>query len=116
MKLAFVVLAAALPMAAQPKKLVNAQVDSRSAAAGLEGVFHTLVTTQPQPAWIAYTVPASRVRQFGCDGYWRDGDFSVSGGTVHLEPPSEALVLFRVDANQIGRIRTMAPDCDIDAG
>jgi HEAT repeat protein len=113
---ALLLLAAALPAAAQPKKLVNAQVDTRSAAAGLESVFRQLLTAQPQPAWIAYTVPAARGRQFGCDSYWRDGEFTVAGGTVHLEPPSEALVLFRVDANQVGKIRTLAPDCDIDAG
>ena len=116
MRTALVLLAAALAAAAQPKKLVNAQVDTRSASAGLESVFRQLMTAQPQPAWIAYTVPAARGRQFGCDSYWRDGEFTVAGGTVHLEPPSEALVLYRVDANQVGKIRTLAPDCDIDAG
>jgi hypothetical protein len=116
MKTALLLLAAALPTFAQPKKLVNAQVDTRSASGGLETVFRTLMTTQPQPAWIGYTVPAARGRQFGCDSYWRDGEFTVAGGTVHLEPPTEALVLYRVDGNQIGKIRTLAPDCDIDAG
>src|SRR4029077_4718837 len=116
MRTALLLLAAALSAAAQPKKLVNAQLDTRSAAAGLEGVFRQLMTAQPQPAWIAYTVPAARGRQFGCDSYWRDGEFTVAGATVHLEPPSEALVLYRVDANQVGKIRTLAPDCDIDAG
>ena len=116
MRTALLLLAAVLPTAAQPKKLVNAQLDTRSASAGLEGVFRQLTTAQPQPAWIAYTVPAARGRQFGCDSYWRDGEFTVAGGTVHLEPPSEVLVLYRVDANQVGKIRTLAPDCDIDAG
>jgi HEAT repeats len=116
MRIAALLLAAGLPMAAQPKKLVNAQVDTRSASAGLEGVFRTLVAAQPQPAWIGYIVPASHGRQFGCNSYWRDGEFTIAGGTVHLEPPSEALVLFRVDANQVDKIRTLAPDCDIDAG
>jgi HEAT repeat protein len=113
---ALLLLAAVLPSAAQPKKLVNAQMDTRSASAGLESVFRQLLSAQPQPAWIAYTVPASRGRMFGCDSYWRDGEFTVAGGTVHLEPPSEALILYRVDANQVGKIRTLAPDCDIDAG
>jgi len=115
-KTALLLLAAALAMTAQPQKLVNAKVDTRSASAGLESVFRTLLTAQPQPAWIAYTVPAARGRHFGCDNYWRDGDFTVAGGTVYLEPPSEALVLYRVESNQVGRIRTLAPGCDIDAG
>jgi HEAT repeat protein len=116
MRIALLLLAAALPAGAQPKKLVNAQLDTRSASAGLESVVRQLISAQPQPAWIAYTVPAARGRQFGCDSYWRDGEFTVAGGTVHLEPPSEALVLYRVDANQVGKVRTLAPDCDIDAG
>jgi len=116
MKAALLLLAAAFPAASQPRKLVNAQVDTRSASAGLEIVFRALLTAQPQPAWIGYTVPAARGRQFGCDSYWREGEFTVAGGTVHLEPPSEALILYRVDGNQVGKIRTLAPDCDIDAG
>jgi hypothetical protein len=116
MKVALWLVAVALPLAAQPKKLVNARVDARSAAAGLEKEFRGLETAQPQPAWIAYTAPAARTRQFGCDSYWRDGETIVAGGTVHLEPPLEVMVLFRVEGNQVGRIRTLAPDCDIDAG
>jgi hypothetical protein len=109
-------LAAALPLAAQPPKLVNAQLDSRPAPAGLESVVRTLESAQPQPAWIGYTVPAARTRQFGCDCCWHDGGLSISGGTVHLEPPAQVLILMRVDANRVDRIRALAPDCDIDAG
>lgn len=116
MRTALLLMAAALVAVAQPKKLVNAQLDTRPASGGLESAFRPLLAAQPQPAWIAYTVPAARGRNFGCDSYWRDGEFTVAGGTVHLEPPPEALVLFRVDANQVGKIRTLAPDCDIDAG
>ena len=56
----FCLLAAALSLAAQPKLLVNAQADTRSAASGLEPVVRTLSSAQPQPAWIGYTVPALR--------------------------------------------------------
>jgi hypothetical protein len=54
-------MAAALPLAAQPKLLVNARLDTRPASAGLEQSFRPLVTAQPQPAWIAYSVPSTRV-------------------------------------------------------
>jgi hypothetical protein len=50
MKWGFWLMAAALPLAAQPKLLVNAQTDTRSAASGLESAYRALLTTQPQPA------------------------------------------------------------------
>jgi hypothetical protein len=106
----------ALPLTAQPKKLVNAQVDTRPAASGLEALFHALEAADPQPAWIAYTVPATRERRFGCDSYSRDGETAIGGGTVYLEAPAEALILYRVEAHHAERIRTVAPECDIDAG
>ena len=105
-------LMAALPLAAQPKLLVNAQTDTKSAAAGLEQTLRPLVTAQPQPAWIGYSVPG--VRAFmGCD-YVRDG-FNQPG-VVHLEPPDHVVVLLRVESGEIQRIRSLSPDCEIDAG
>jgi hypothetical protein len=116
MKTALILLAAVLPLAAQPKKLVNAQVTTHSASGGLDSAFRTVTSAQPQPAWIGYTVPASRGRQFGCNSNWNDGGFMVNGGAVYLEPPSHVLVLYRVEGNRVGKIRTLAPECDIDAG
>jgi hypothetical protein len=104
---------AAMPLAAQPKLLVNAQVDTRAASTGLDGVFHALLGQQPQPAWIGYSVPAVRNGGLGCE-YVRDG-FS-SPGVVHLEPPDHAVVLLRVDSGAVTRIRSLSPDCEIDAG
>src|ERR1035437_6990348 len=105
-------MAAALPLGAQPKLLVNAKLDTRSAAAGLEQTFRPLVTAQPQPAWIAYSVPSTRAG-LGCD-YVRDG--WSQPGVIHLEPPDHAVILFRVEAGAVERIRTLSPDCEIDAG
>jgi hypothetical protein len=99
-------------LSAQPKLLVNAQLDSRSAAAGLESTFKAAAAAQPQPAWIAYSVPSVRVFM-GCD-YVRDG-FGQQG-VIHLEPPDHAVILFRVDRGAIERIRSLSPDCEIDAG
>jgi hypothetical protein len=105
-------IAAALPLAAQPKLLVNAQVDTKSAASGLEQTLRPLISAQPQPAWIGYSVPS--VRSFlGCE-YVRDGVGQT--GVVHLEPPDHAVILLRIEGNEIQRIRTVSPDCEIDAG
>ena len=105
-------MAAALPLCAQPKLLVNAKLDTLSAVAGLEPTFRPLVAAQPQPAWIAYSVPSTRVN-IGCD-YVRDG--WSQPGVIHLEPPDHAVILFRVDSAAVERIRTLSPDCEIDAG
>jgi hypothetical protein len=106
------VMATVLPLGAQPKLLVNAKLDTRSAAAGLEQEFRPLVAAQPQPGWIAYSVPTNRVN-LGCD-YVRDG--WSQPGVIHLEPPDHAVILFRVDGGVVERIRTLSPDCEIDAG
>jgi len=104
-------------MTAQPKRLVDAQVQTRAVpAGGLAKQIQSLITAQPQPAWAGYTVPAARGRNVGCDQYWRDNEFAVAGGVVHLEPPREVLILFRFHNNQVSQIRTLAPDCDISAG
>lgn len=105
--------AAGLSLYAQPKQLVNAKVDTRSAAAGLEPAFKALVAAQPQPAWIAWMVPSVRTFNIGCE-YNNNG--WGGPGVVHLEPPDHALILFRVDGGAVDRIRTLAPDCQIDAG
>ena len=100
------------PLAAQPKLLVNAKLDTRSGAA-LQREVQTLATTQPQPAWIMYSVPSVRTYNLGCD-YVRDG--AGAAGVVHLEPPDHALILFRVDGNAVTRVRSLSPNCEIDAG
>jgi len=39
----------------------------------------------------------------------------LRGSRITLEPPTEFLVLARLDNNAIVRLRTFTPDCDIDA-
>src|SRR5262249_27426047 len=112
MKLSLWLMAGGLALGAQPKPLGDAQVDKRSGAAGLEQTFRPMVTAQPQPAWIGYSVPSTRVN-LGCD-YVRDG--WNQPGVIHLEPPDHAVILFRVDNGAVERIRTLSPDCEIDAG
>jgi HEAT repeat protein len=110
---ALCLLAFALPLAAQPKLLVNAQLKTQSAASGLETTFRALLSAQPQPAWIGYSVPAVRPNSLGCE-YVREN--LSTAGIVHLEPPDSAIIMFRVDANAVTRIRSLSPYCGIDAG
>jgi HEAT repeat protein len=114
MKSALCLMAAALSLAAQPKTLINAKVDTRSAAGGLDAAFKAVLTAQPQPAWIGYMVPSTRTYNLGCE-YVNNNGWGNSG-VVHLEPPDHALILFRVVDNAVERIRSLSPDCQLDAG
>src|SRR5258708_3080500 len=98
--------------AGEAKVLVEGGTETKCAAAGLEQTFRPLLTAQPQPAWIGYSVPSVRAG-LGCD-YVRDG--WNQPGVIHLEPPDHAVILFRVDNGAVERIRTLSPDCEIDAG
>jgi hypothetical protein len=106
--------AVALPVFAQPRLLINAQLDTRPADAGLEREFRALLAAQPQPAWIGYSVPFNRSFNLGCEYVSPEGR-SVPG-VVHLEPPAEAVLLFRVVESAVDRVRALSPDCEIDAG
>jgi len=112
---ALCLLVAALPLAAQPKLLVNANLDTHSASAGLEAAYRPLITAQPQPSWIGWAVPSVRSYNMGCEYVFRDGQ-SVSQGVVHLEPPDHAVIMIRVDEGVVSRVRYVSPDCEIDAG
>ena len=112
MRAALCLMAAAFALAAQPKLLVNAKVDSRSGAS-LDSEFKALLGAQPQPAWVMYDVPAVRNSNLSCE-YVRDG--YASPGVIHLEPPDHAVILLRVESNRVDKIRTLSPDCEIDAG
>ncbi len=106
-------LAAALPLAAQPKLLVNAQVDTRPAG-NLESQFRGLTAAQPQPAWIGYEAAAAAGRNLGCELVSPNGSWAP--GVVHLEAPGRMVVLYRVAEGAVERVRTVSPDCEIDGG
>ena len=109
-------LAACGMLAAQPKLLVNAQLDTKPAGGGLEAAFRALLTAQPQPAWIGWAVAAVRTYNMGCEYVFRDGQATSGQGVVHLEPPDHAIILIRVDQGAVSRVRYVSPDCEIDAG
>jgi hypothetical protein len=113
MKPALWLLAAAASLGAQPKLLINAQTDTHSASAGLEREFKTFLAAQPQPAWIGYSVPAVRATGSSCE-YVRDS--GATAGVIHLEPATEAVILYRVENNAVNRVRAISPYCEIDAG
>src|SRR5712691_8332851 len=135
-------LATALAATAQQPRVVNAKMQTGSAAAGLEKKFRTLLSAQAEPAWMGYAVPMvagqhqmccySSGDEFthasGCCGPCRlessrginistdEHSNAASLGTVKLEGPDYLLVLFRIEQKRVDRIRAFSEDCQLDAG
>jgi hypothetical protein len=133
------VLAAAVPGAAQGR-IVNARTETRPAAQGLDREVRAVIA-RGAATWVGYTVPMmAGPRQMCCydtisDGGNCCGTCRLEGGggvtmttgttgttgdargsRIALEPPTEFLVLARVEAGAVMRVRTFTPDCDVDAG
>jgi hypothetical protein len=96
-------LLSALPLRAE---ITNAQPETASAAQGIAAVLRQAAS---RPAvWMTYRVPMAADRgRHPCEG--------ISGRT-YLEPPHELSVFLRVERGVVTRLRTSAPECDVDAG
>ncbi|HMD32017.1 MAG TPA: HEAT repeat domain-containing protein [Candidatus Acidoferrales bacterium] len=118
----------------QPKFL-NAKVETRSAAAGLDPAVRAFAAAQEGPAWIGYAAPLVDGRHSMCCGRSSDegnccgrcalessndgGDCHSDGGSTgsaKLEGPTEFFVLLRAAGHRIGRVRTFTGGCSVDAG
>ena len=120
-------LAIATSAFAQPS-IANARIETRTVTGGLTREMSAMAG-RSEPAWVAYRAPmVAGPRQMCCydNGRCRLEGSGVGmsmndidrqrGSRVMLEPPSEFIVFVRVANGQVGRIRTLTPDCDIDAG
>ena len=67
---------------AQQPRIANAQMQSRSAASGLEPAVQSIVNSQSAPAWIGYAVPIVKGEHQMC--CWNNG---VMGGSDQTEVP-----------------------------
>jgi hypothetical protein len=113
-------------------RITNAKTETRTVAQSLEREIQS-VAARGGATWVGYRAPmVAGPRQMCC----YDSISSSAGGTccgqcrleggsgvsmsqtdsrVSLEPPTEFLVLARVESGAVMRLRTFTPDCDIDA-
>lgn len=99
---------AVLPVSAQ-SPIVNAVVERRASSGDVARDVQEVVS-RARPSWIAYRVPLRRQT----DGSVRAVDTCC--GRCRLEPPSDLVVLARVQSGRVGELRSMTVDCDVDAG
>src|SRR5262249_2833242 len=132
---ALIVLGAAAVASAQGR-FTNARTETRSAAQGLEREVRA-IASQSGASWVGDRAPMTASPRHlcgydnsasagNCCGMCRlengrgvtmtTGDVQINGTRITLEPPTEFIVMARVEGGAVGRIRTFTPDCDVDAG
>jgi hypothetical protein len=100
-------LAATAQHAAAQAPVVNAKVERRAAPASIAREVQA-ITAQGAAAWIGYRVPMIQ----RANTTLRVTD---TRGRCRLEPPTELVVLARVEAKRLVEVRPVLVDCDIDA-
>jgi hypothetical protein len=105
---AALVAAAAVPIAAQ-SPVVNAVVEKRMASDDFARDVQT-IAARTTAAWIGYRVPIQRRRDVPMQG------FQSCCGRCRLAPPTDLVVLARVQGGAVLELRPVAVDCDMDAG
>jgi hypothetical protein len=119
-------LAASAAFAQQPN-FVNARVVSRAAQPDVTRAIADITKAQVEPAWIGYAVPALNNDSFGYNDGWSQrcrleqqridpGTNTLVPGPIRLEPAPNVMVLVRLQASEIRRVRSLSGDCQVDAG
>jgi HEAT repeat protein len=118
--------------AAEMPRIENAKLETRPVTATLDATFRELAAKAEKPEWIGYGVgQIVGDRNVCCGNYHEDGgcgacnlekdhDGTTSAtqksGTVKLEGARQLVVLLRLEAKQIAKIRVTSENCTLDAG
>ena len=118
--------------AAEMPRIDNAKVETRAVTASPEATLRGITAQAEKPQWVGYGVYQIAGQRTVCCGNWSDEggcgtcrlekDHEAMGGTTHkdgtfkLEGARQLVVLFRLEAKQVVRIRAASEDCTLDAG
>jgi HEAT repeat protein len=117
--------------ASEAPRIVNAKLETRAVGANLDATLRELSDAE-KPEWVGYQVEEiAGERGACCDNNWNDGNCGTcrlekenggttntthSDGNIKLEGARQLVVLYRVEARQVVKIRVASEDCTLDAG
>jgi len=112
---------------AQQPNAVNARIVARAPQPDVPRAIAAIVKAQVEPAWVGYSVPALNNDSLGRGDGWSErcrleqqrvdpATSAPAHGPIRLEPAPNVMVLVRLQANGIRRVRSLSGDCQIDAG
>ena len=113
-------------------RIENAKLETRAISASLDATLREIAATAEKPEWVGYHVDeVAGERGICCDNDWSDrncgtcrlekengetASTSHTDGKVKLEGARQLVVLYRLEAKQVVRIRVASEDCTLDAG
>jgi HEAT repeat protein len=122
----------ATAQAAKAPHIENARLETRTVGESLDATVREIAATAEKAEWVGYRVgEVAGERGMCCNNNWNDGSCgtcrlekenggtsSASGadGNVNLEGSRQLLVLYRLEAKQVIKIRVASDDCTLDAG
>ena len=123
---------AAPVQAVEVPRIENAKLETDAVGTSLDATFRELAGKAEAPEWVGYSVDEiAGERGVCCDNNWNDGNCGTcrlekeNGGTVSsshaegsikLEGARRLVVLYRLEAKQVVKIRVASEDCVMDAG
>ncbi len=123
---------AAATAGAEMPRIENAKVETQAVVSSLAATFRELAGKADKPEWVGYSADEIAGERSVCCGNYNDGEgcgtcrlekeHSNGGGTtsaqgpVKLEGARQLVVLFRLEAKEVMRIRVASEDCTLDAG
>lgn len=122
----------ATAQAAEAPRAENTKLETRAVGASLDTTLHEIASAAEKAEWVGYSVDqVAGNREACCNNNWNDGNCSTcrleneNGGTtgtthtdgnVKLESARQLVVLYRLEAKQVVKIRVASDDCTLDAG
>jgi hypothetical protein len=117
-------------------QVLNARMETRSVTGSLADTLRAIEAQADKPEWVGYSVAETAGDRTVCCGNFNDGyggcgtcrlekengmtstttQKNATGGTVQLEGSRQLVVLFRIEAKQVMRIREASENCALDAG
>jgi len=123
---------AAVAQAADSPHIENAKLETRAAGASLDATIREIAGSAEKAEWVGYRVDeVAGERGVCCDNNWNDGNCGTcrlekensrtsgttrTDGNVKLEGTRQLIVLYRLEAKQVAKIRVASDDCTLDAG
>ena len=118
--------------ASEAPRIANAKLETRAVGTSLDATLREFAAAAEKPEWVGYGVDRiAGERGVCCDNNWNDGNCGTcrlekengeTTGTTHmdgnvkLEGARQLVVLYRLEAKQVVKIRVASEDCTLDAG